>query len=133
MMSSEANDGQPGSEHSASGRGTVRVDVSTGATSAAGAAGGPGRIPLAGFFAMLDRAAAAESSLRTRLCLLTAFSRAADQACIDQSAPAGDQVHQLVARHSAIFHGVVAPALVSHQLAVVAWQDLESAVRAQLS
>ena len=85
------------------------------------------------FAAMLDGAAAEESSLHTRLCLLTEFSRAVDQAFAESAAVAGDPLHELVTRHSAIVRGVVTPSLVAHNLTVARWDELTRAARGRMS
>jgi hypothetical protein len=109
----------------------MSVDVA--AAPAPEAGGDPGRCSLTAFFAMLDGAAAREASLRTRLCLLTAFSRAADQVFTEPRMPAVDPLHELVTRHSAIVGGLVAPSLAAHQLTVVRWEQLTRDMRARLS
>jgi hypothetical protein len=109
----------------------MSVDVAAAPAPAAGGEPRPGT--LTAFLAMLDGASAGEASLRTRLCMLTAFSRAVDQAFAEPLTPAVDPLHELVTRHSAIVGGVVTPALAAQRITVARWEELARDVRARLS
>lgn len=83
--------------------------------------------------AMLDQADADDASLLTRLCALTAFTRATDEAFAEPPPADVEPLRELVARHAAVVRAELYPALAERRLSIVRWDDLRSRTRGGLA
>src|SRR3954462_14508465 len=83
--------------------------------------------------AMLDQADADGASLLTRLCALTAFTRATDEAFAEPPWADVEPLRELVARHAAVVRAELYPALAERRLSIVRWDQLRSRTRAPLA
>jgi hypothetical protein len=95
--------------------------------------GGPPTLTLTPLIAMLDQADAGDASLLTRLCALTAFTRAADEAFAELAPGTNEPLRELVSRHAAVVRAGLSPAMAARRLSIVRWNQLRGRTREPLA